>query len=136
MKIFINKQSAISKIYVLTFLLLSFVFSASAQAGGQPTQAQANLISDFDVNGLKVIVKRRTGAPTVSAGLFIRGGVRNLTADTAGIESLMLSTATEASKKFPRGVMRKELTKMASSLSYRCGDESVVHAAGFRSRAR
>jgi zinc protease len=105
------------KFIVSIFLLLSFVFAANAQNSGQPsTQSQANLISDFDVNGLKVIVKRRPGAPTVSAGLFIRGGVRNSTAATAGLESLMLSTATEASQKFPRGVMRKELTKMASSL--------------------
>jgi zinc protease len=105
------------KFIVSIFLLLSFVFAANAQNSGQPsTQSQANLISDFDVNGLKVIVKRRPGAPTVSAGLFIRGGVRNLTAATAGLESLTLSTATEASQKFPREVMRTELTKMASSL--------------------
>ncbi len=101
----------------LTFIILSFVFGANAQTGGQPTTgAQADLISEFEVNGLKVIVKRRPNAPTVSAGLFIRGGVRNLTANTAGIESLTLSVATEASKKFPREVMRKELTKMASAL--------------------
>lgn len=117
MKTFSSQQSAISKIYIFTFLILSFVFSANAQSSGQPsTQPQANLISDFDVNGLKVIIKRRPGAPTVSAGLFIRGGVRNQTANTAGIESLMLSTATEASKKFPRDLLRKELSKMASSI--------------------
>src|SRR4051794_41053150 len=110
-------MKVISKIYLLTFVILALALAASAQAGGQPsTGAQANLISDFDVNGLKVIVKRRPNAPTVSAGLFIRGGVRNLTPQTAGIESLMLSVATESSKKFPREVMRKELTKMASSL--------------------
>ena len=106
------------KFIVSLFLLLSFIFAANAQDGGQPsTQSQAKLISDFEVNGLKVIVKRRPGAPTVSAGLFIRGGVRNSTAATAGLENLMLSTATEASQKFPREVMRNELTKMASSLS-------------------
>lgn len=117
MKTFSSQQSAISKIYIFTFLILSFVFSANAQSSGQPsTQPQANLISDFDVNGLKVIIKRRPGAPTVSAGLFIRGGVLNQTANTAGIESLMLSTATEASKKFPRDLLRKELSKMASSI--------------------
>lgn len=106
-----------SKFLLLTFVVLSFLTTAAAQTGGQPSaQSQANLISDFEVNGLKVIVKRRPNAPTVSAGLFIRGGVRNITAQTAGIESLMLSTAAEASKKFPRETMRKELTKMASSL--------------------
>src|SRR5690349_10012771 len=113
-----SQKSEVRSILLLTFIILSFAFGASAQeSSGQPTTgAQANLISEFDVNGLKVIVKRRPNAPTVSAGLFIRGGVRNLTPATAGIESLMLSTATEASKKFPRDVMRKELSKMASAL--------------------
>jgi predicted Zn-dependent peptidase len=118
MKAFSNQHSAFKKIYILTFLILSFVFGANAQGAGQPSaKSQADLISDFDVNGLKVIVKRRPGAPTVAAGLFIRGGSRNLTPQTAGIENLMLSTASEASKKFPRDVLRKELSKMASTIS-------------------
>src|SRR6266853_4341598 len=54
---------------------------------------QAALVSEFDVNGLKVLVKRREGSLTVSAGLFIRGGSRNITPDNAGIESLMLASA-------------------------------------------
>ena len=117
MKAISNQQSVVSKIYILAFLILSLAFGAYAQAGGQPTtKSQADLISDFEVNGLKVIVKRRPNAPTVAAGLFIRGGARNLTPQTAGIESLMLSTATEASKKFPREVMRRELAKMASGI--------------------
>lgn len=134
MKAFINKQSAISKIFLLTFVILSFIFSANAQSGGQPTtKSQAGLISDFEVNGLKVIVKRRPNAPTVAAGLFIRGGVRNLTPQTAGLESLMLSTATEASKKYPRDVMRKELTKMASNIGAGSNEDfSVISLASTR----
>ena len=37
---------------------------------------QAALVTEFDVNGLKVLVKRREGSLTVAAGLFIRGGAR------------------------------------------------------------
>jgi zinc protease len=72
---------------------------------------QAALVSEFDVNGLKVLVKRREGSLTVSAGLFIRGGIRNITTDNAGIESLMLSASTEASVHFPRTRMRSELAR-------------------------
>ena len=111
-------MKAFIKVYILTFVVLSSVFAAHAQAGGQPsTSSQADLISDFEVNGLKVIVKRRPGAPSVSAGLFVRGGARNLTPPTAGLENLTLSVATEASQKFPRALMRKELTRMASGLA-------------------
>src|SRR5512145_899116 len=57
---------------------------------------QASLVSEFDVNGLKILLKRREGSLTVAAGLFIRGGSTNINAQNAGIETLMLSAATEA----------------------------------------
>jgi hypothetical protein len=34
-------------------------------------------VSEFDVNGMKVLIKKRPGTPTVAAGLFFPGGVRN-----------------------------------------------------------
>ena len=76
--------------------------------------AAAALVTEFDVNGLKVLVKRREGSLTASAGLFIRGGSTNITADNAGIEEFMLSAATEASTSFPRDRMRKELARMGT----------------------
>jgi predicted Zn-dependent peptidase len=122
-----SRKSKVRNVFLPAFVILSLVFAAFAQEGGQPTtQSQAQLISEFDVNGLKVIVKRRPGAPTVAAGLFVRGGARNLAPQTAGIEYLMLSTATEASKKFPREAMRKELSRMASTLSTGANEDFSV----------
>jgi predicted Zn-dependent peptidase len=95
------------------FLLLSFVFASYAQTATSPDKS----ITEFDVNGLKVIFKRRPSSPTVSAGLFTRGGVKNQTAQNAGIETLTLMTATEASAKFPRDVLRKELARTGSTIS-------------------
>ncbi len=77
---------------------------------------QASLVTEFDVNGLKVLVKRREGSLTVAAGLFVRGGARNITAENAGIEALMLTSATEASSSFPRDRMRSELSRMGTVL--------------------
>jgi zinc protease len=78
---------------------------------------QAALVSEFDINGLKVIVKRRPGSLTVAAGLFLRGGSRNITAENAGIEALMLDVATEASASFPRERMRSETSRMGTVVS-------------------
>src|SRR6266849_5384116 len=75
---------------------------------------QAALVSEFDVNGLKVLVKRREGSQTVAAGLFIRGGVENVTSSNAGVEAFMLNVASEASNNFPRDRMRKELARMGT----------------------
>jgi zinc protease len=78
---------------------------------------QAALVSEFEVNGLKVLVKRREGSLTVAAGLFIKGGSRNITAANAGIEALMLDAATEASESFPRTKMRDEQSRMGTVIS-------------------
>lgn len=75
------------------------------------------LVSEFDVNGLKVLIKRREGNQTVVAGLFIKGGARNVTAANAGIESLMLDAASEATVNFPRQRLRAELSRMATAIS-------------------
>jgi zinc protease len=97
------------------------------------TAAPANAISEFDVNGLKVILKRRPASPTVAAGLFVRGGVVNQPADKAGLESLALSVATEASAKFPRATVRKEMSRMGSSIGSNSSyDYSVVSMASTR----
>ena len=133
-------------------LLVAMMFIAStdySQATQQPTAQparpqsqetvhsvvakQAALVSEFDVNGLKVLLKRREGSLTVAAGLFIRGGSANINAQNAGIETLMLSVATEASQNFPREKMRSELSRMGTVIgSSSNNDYSVLSLATTR----
>src|SRR5882762_10380285 len=121
----------------VSLLLLALLSSTYAAMGGQQSATahaaaiqaqrtesiqdivakQAALVSEFEVNGLKVLMKRREGSLTVAAGLFILGGTRNITADNAGIEALMLNSATEASTNFPRERMRSELSRMGTVLN-------------------
>jgi zinc protease len=81
------------------------------------TRLGAGSVVEFDVNGLKVIVKNRPAAPTVAAGLFIRGGSTTIIEKTAGIDNLMLESAIEAGKQFPRQVVRREIARTGSSIS-------------------
>ena len=90
--------------------------AASAQASASDQKAAAALVTEFEVNGLKVLVKRRAGSQTVAAGLFIRGGAMNITAENAGIEALMLDCMSEASQNFPRERMRSELPSLGTSI--------------------
>jgi zinc protease len=113
---------------------------ATQQAKSQAQQTvqsvvakQAALVSEFDVNGLKVLLKRREGSLTVAAGLFIRGGASNINAQNAGIETLMLSVATEATTNFPRARMRSELSRMGTVIaSSSNNDYSVLSLATTR----
>ena len=77
---------------------------------------QAAQVTEFDVNGLKVLVKRREGSQTVAIQLYIRGGAGNITTANAGVEAFMLNVASEASTGFPRDRMRKELARMGTVL--------------------
>ena len=103
---------------ILSLLLLTV--SATAQTPAPRPQAtdlqsliarQAALVTEFDVNGLKVLVKRREGSQTVAAGLFVKGGSRNITAANAGIETLMLDVMTQGSAGYPRERLRAELAR-------------------------
>jgi predicted Zn-dependent peptidase len=86
-----------------------------AESGKLDAQRRAAaLVTEFEVNGLKVLVKQRAGSLTVAGGLFLRGGSRNITSENAGVESLMLDVATEASANFPRDRMRAELSRMGT----------------------
>ena len=111
-----GQRSEVSKFFLLTFIVLSFVSASFAQAGKPSVADQATLVSEFEVNGLKVLVKRRVNSQTVAAGLFVRGGARNITSTNAGIENLMLAAAAEGSKNFPREMLRRELSKTGSSI--------------------
>src|SRR6476620_4959134 len=115
-------------------LLLILAFAVIGQTGKIDNIAeQAASVTEFDVNGLKVLVKRRPSAPTVAVGLFIRGGARNINPKNAGIESLDLSAAVEAGTAFPRAALRRELSRTGSGISTGTNkDFSVISFASTR----
>lgn len=115
MKVVSCYLSVVGKFFASAFIVLAFISAGFAQTTTVVSPDKA--ITEFDVNGLKVILKRRPSSPTVSAGLFTRGGVKNQTAENAGVENLTLSTAAESSKKFPREVLRKEMSRTGSVIS-------------------
>lgn len=102
--------------FVALFTALAAVVSLAQNGKIENLAAQKALVSEFDVNGLKVILKHRASAPTVAAGVFLRGGSRNITKENAGIESLMLNSAVEAGKQFNRQTVRRELARTGSSM--------------------
>ena len=148
----VSPRRRFTQSFIITGLLLAIVAIAGtetsqAQAQAQPqspraqaqqsiqnvVSKQAALVSEFEVNGLKVLLKRREGSLTVAAGLFIRGGASNINAQNAGIETLMLSAATEASTNFPRARMRTELSRMGTVIgSSSNNDYSVLSLATTR----
>lgn len=119
----ISRFSAAGKASLLSIVLFTFAWTGPAQTPRAGVADQASQVKEFEVNGLKVLVKSRDSAPTVAAGLFVRGGARNITSENAGIESFMLNVATEASKKYPRDVVRREIARTGSSIGGGSGND-------------
>ena len=113
----IIRFTRVDRLTIVFLLLVLFQSAAFGQTAGTSLSAQAGLVTELDVNGLKVIVKRRPGSATVAAGLFIRGGAKNATTQNAGLEGFMLSTATEGTVKFPREVLRREIARTGGKIS-------------------
>jgi zinc protease len=112
------------KLFVPALVLLLSVSFSARQVGAPMPMAAATFqsadavrqVTEFEVNGLKVLVKRREGSQTVAAALFLRGGSRNITQENAGIETLMLDMATEATAAFPRERLRRDLARTGTVL--------------------
>lgn len=105
--------------HLLIGLIMSLAVSVNVmgQTRNAALPSASSGVTEFEVNGLKVLVKRRPGAPTVSAAVYVKGGVNNYSANEAGIEELTLQVMSEGSAGFPRAVMRRELSRMGSSVS-------------------
>lgn len=105
----------------------------SSRAADNEVSDAAKLVTEFEVNGLKVLFKRRAGSQTVVAGLFLRGGSRNVNEKNAGVEALMLDVATEATTNYPREKFRRENSSTGTVISYGINyDYSVLSLATTR----
>ena len=99
---------------VLSAALISF---ASLLVVPRPVRAQADTATTaFDVNGLKVILRRNTANDVVAANVYLLGGTQQLTPATQGIEMLLLNSSERGTQRFPRERARQITARLGSSI--------------------
>src|SRR6478752_7104161 len=76
----------------------------------------------FDVNGLTVILRRNTANAVVVANLYLLGGVRQLTPQTAGIEAMTLAASERGTKRFPGAAVRQRTARLGSRIGLEAND--------------
>jgi zinc protease len=78
--------------------------------------AQADTATtSYVVNGVRVI-QRRTNTSIVVANLYLLGGVRQLTRETAGIESFLLDATERGTLRYPKNVLRRAMARTGSEI--------------------
>ncbi|MDB4877306.1 MAG: peptidase domain protein [Gemmatimonadetes bacterium] len=97
---------------LLRAALLACAIVAPVRAHAQADTAT----STFDVNGLKVILRRNTANDVVSANVYLLGGTQQLTPATQGIEWLLLHVSERGTKRFPREKVRQLMSQLGTDV--------------------
>ncbi|HEY4748341.1 MAG TPA: hypothetical protein VIH38_12265, partial [Steroidobacteraceae bacterium] len=77
----------------------------------------------FDVDGIPVILRRNTANEVVVANLYLLGGTRQLTPQTAGIEAMLLIASERGTKRFPGSAQRQRTARLGSTIGIEAGDD-------------
>lgn len=85
--------------------------------------ALTTLTTSFDVGGIKVILRQSDANNVIAANLYLLGGSRQLTSANAGIESLLLEISDRGTKKYPRAVLRRKMSRLGSEIVTAPGDD-------------
>ena len=78
--------------------LIAFALFLAVSVAGK-AEAQA---AKFTVAGIPVIFKPVTANDVVAVRLYLKGGAENLTAQNAGIETMMLAASTQGTSKYSK----------------------------------
>ena len=72
--------------------------------------------SEFDVAGVRVILRNNTASDVVAAHVYLLGGTQQVTRRTAGIEPFLLSVAERGTRRYTKDALRRTLAKLGSTV--------------------
>lgn len=96
-------------------------------AGAAPARAQTDTsTTSFDVNGLKVILRRSTANDVIAANVYLLGGTQQLTPATQGIEVMLLRASESGTKRYPAEKVRQATARSGCAISITASDDWTV----------
>ena len=95
----------------------AFILVVAALSSATALSGQAVTTSKFDVAGIPVIFKPVRANDVVAVRLYLRGGSANLTAANAGIEDLMLESATRGTSKYDKDAFTEKLVETGTAIN-------------------
>ena len=105
---------------LLTTLGAALPTGLSAAPAGATTPslpiADTATTTRFVVDGIPVILRRNTSNDVVAANIYLLGGTRQLTPQTAGIEAMLLVASERGTKKYPGATVRQRRGPAQSQL--------------------
>lgn len=112
-------------------LLLCFALVASVVAPCAARAQADTTTASFEVNGLKVILRRNTSNDVVAANVYLLGGAQQLSPATQGIEALLLEASERGTAHFPKAAARELTARLGSQFEIRPDEDWTLF--GFKS---
>jgi zinc protease len=72
--------------------------------------------TSYDVDGVRVIQRRVTANEVVAANLYLLGGTRQITAENAGIELMLLEASERGTRHYSKDVLRSRMAQLGSTI--------------------
>jgi zinc protease len=106
-------------------MLLAIVTALATSVTSAPktTGPLSTATTSFDVEGIRVILRASQANNVIAANLYLLGGARQITVDNAGIEPFLLDASERGTKKYPRNVLRKKMSRLGSEIALEPSDD-------------
>lgn len=109
------------------FKLLGLAMALVLGRAAAPAFAQTDTsTSMFDVNGVKVILRRSTANDVIAANVYLLGGTQQLTPATQGIEVMLLRASENGTKRYPAEKVRQATSRSGCAISIAPSDDWTV----------
>jgi len=82
--------------------------------------------TDFDADGVRVILRHNSASDVIAANLFLLGGVQQLTPATQGIEAFLLAVSERGTRHYPKDALRVATNKTGSVITIEPEDDWTV----------
>jgi zinc protease len=107
--------------------VIAFVVIVPSLANAQTDTATTS----FEVNGLKVILRRNTANDVIAANMYLLGGTQQLTPATQGIEAFLLQASARGTRRFPGAETRQLIARLGTQ--FEIGPQEDWTVFGFKS---
>jgi zinc protease len=107
---------------VTAILAVSTTVAAQQSGSALPSTSRTratlhdSLTTSYDVAGVRVIHRLTPANDIVAANVYLLGGVRQTTADNAGIEPLLLEASDRGTREYPGDRVRTMLSRLGSTI--------------------
>lgn len=100
--------------------------SSTLPSSDRPAATTASRVdtstTSYTISGIQVIQRQGT-ANLVAVNLYLLGGVRNVTAETSGIEPFYLAVSEQGTERYPKDALRRAMARTGSSTVLDASDD-------------